>query len=213
MVVLSDNNQNILLDSRLLEYQREEANSNFIIYSQILKQLHLPAEKWEYDKVKGGHILIAQEAGMEELDAVLFKNLDYSKLATPIHLYQYNLLQLLLGRGLNFSGIGLIRERKTRFLFLSTGFDIEAMQLPVFEENDLSRFIMRRAKKQELLTAHESFFVLLNEKFRAKLLNALTLYQSETGKAISKSKLIDSILEPLRLSDLRRFSEKLINRL
>jgi hypothetical protein len=213
MLVLSDNNQNIVLDNRLVEYQREKANPNFIIYNQILKQLHLPAEKWEYDKVQHGNVLIAQEAEVEELDAVLFKNLDYSKLASPIRLYQYNLLQLLLGRGLNYSGIGLIRERKMRFLFLSTDFDIEDMQSIRFEENDLSRFILRRAKKQELLTAHESFFVLLNDKFRAKLLNALTLYQSESGNAISKTKLIDSILEPKRLRELRRFSEKLINRL
>ena len=122
-------------------------------------------------------------------------------------------MQLLLGRGLNYRGIGMIRERKIRFLFLTTAFDLEEMESSKFEENDLSRFIIRRAKKRELLTAHESFFVLLNEKFRAKLLNALTLYQSETGNVISKTEYLDRILNMDRLNELKQFSAKQINRI
>lgn len=213
MLEFADNKKNIVLDNRFVEHQRIEANPNFVVYNQILKQLHLPAEKWEYDKQQRGSILIEQEPELEELDTILFKGLDYSKLATPLSLYQYYLLQLLLGLGLNYSGIGLIRERKIRFLFLSSSFEVELMEINRFEENILSRFIMRRAKKQELLNAHESFFVLLNEKFRAKLLNALTLYQSETGDVIAKSNLIDTILDPNRLEELRSFSEKHMNRL
>ncbi len=213
MFEFADNNKNIVLDNHLSEYLRMTADPNFIIYNQLLKQLHLPAEKWEYDKEEKGKILIALEEEVEEIDAVIFKNLDYSKLASPLRLYQYNLLQLLLGRGLNYRGIGMIRERKIRFLFLTTTFDLEEMESSKFEENDLSRFIIRRAKKRELLTAHESFFVLLNEKFRAKLLNALTLYQSETGNVISKTEYLDRILNMDRLNELKQFSAKQINRI
>ncbi len=213
MFEFADNNKNIVLDNHLSEYVKMTADPNFIIYNQLLKQLHLPAEKWEYDKEEQGKVLIALEEEVEELDAIIFKDLDYSKLASPSRLYQYNLLQLLLGRGLNYRGVGMIRERKTRFLFLTTEFDLEEMENSKFEENDLSRFIIRRAKKRELLTAHESFFVLLNEKFRTKLLNALILYQSETGNAISKTEYLDKILNMDRLNELKQFSAKQINRL
>ena len=209
----ADNKNNIVLDDRVVEHERIAANANFIIYNQLLKQLHLPAEKWAYDKEQKGAILVELEREVEELDAVLFKGLDFSKLASPLRLYQYNLLQLLLGEGLNYSGIGLIRERKTRFLFLKTSFQIENMQTHRFEDNELSRFIIRRAKKRDVLNAHESFFVLLNQKFNEKLLNALMLYQSETGKSISKASLVDSILNPDRLELLRQFSETQMNRL
>ncbi len=213
MFEFADNNKNIVLDNHLSEYVKMTADPNFIIYNQLLKQLHLPAEKWEYDKEEQGKVLIALEEEVEELDAIIFKDLDYSKLASPSRLYQYNLLQLLLGRGLNYRGVGMIRERKIRFLFLTTEFDLEEMENSKFEENDLSRFIIRRAKKRELLTAHESFFVLLNEKFRTKLLNALILYQSETGNAISKTEYLDKILNMDRLNELKQFSAKQINRL
>ncbi|NOQ74420.1 MAG: hypothetical protein GQ574_20590 [Crocinitomix sp.] len=213
MLQFADNNNNTVLDQRLCEYLRAKVDPNFIVYNQFLKQLHLPAEKWEYDKKHKGKILIEQEAELEELDALLFKNLDYSKLATPLWIYKYNLLQLLLGNGLNYQGIGMIRERKIRFLFVGTEFNLENRLNVQFEENDLSRFILRRAKKQEILTAHESFFVLINEKFKAKLLNALMLYQSETGNTLSKSHLIESLLNVERLSALQQFSAKLINRL
>ncbi|MFT5821715.1 MAG: hypothetical protein ACI8ZM_002969 [Crocinitomix sp.] len=213
MFQFADNQNNIILDQRLTEYVRIEADPNFIVYNQFLKQLHLPAEKWEYHTDHKGEVLVEQADEVEELDAILFKNLDYSKLASPLRIYQYNLLQLLLGNGLNYQGIGIIRERKIRFLFLRTKFDVDNMQNTSFEVNDLSRFILRRAKKQDLLTAHESFFVLLNEKFKAKLLNALMLYQSESGKTISKAQLTEHLLNTERLSALQQFSAKLINRL
>jgi hypothetical protein len=213
MLHYSDNQNNIVLDQRLTEYVRIEVSPQFIVYNQFLKLLHLPAEKWVYDKECKGKILIEQVGELEEMDQLLFANLDYSKLASPLLIYQYNLLQLLLGNGLNFQGIGVIRERKIRLLFLATDFDLDNMHNASFDANDLSRFIQYRAKKQELLTAHETFFVLLNEKFKDKLLNALMLYQSETGKTVSKSEMMERLLNVKRLQALQDFSAKLIKRL
>ena len=67
---------------------------------------------------------------------------------------------------------------------------------------------MRRGKSSELKVAHDSFFILLDQKFKEKLLISLTLYQSETSESIDKTKLIDSVLDTERLERLRLFSMK-----
>ena len=207
---LTFNQEAVVLDEQLNEHERINVTPEFIIYNQFLNQLHLPFEKWAYEKEVRGVVLVEKHAEMEELDTFIFKELDYTRLVSPLHLYSYYLLQLFLGNALNFNGIGVLRERKSHFVFLDTAFEISNMIEPNFKLNNLGRFLLKRGRKEELLITHETFFVLLDQKFKSKILNALTLYQSETGVNIDKLNMIDAVLNQRRLEKLKAFSLKQI---
>lgn len=210
MRILTENRSGVVLDDQLNTYTVQEMTPGFIVYDQFLHQLHLPAEKWEYAHKHQGTALIRKYDELEEVDAVLFKGLDYSNLVFPLQLYTYYLLQELLGNMLNYSGLGILRERKERFIFSHTPFDLHKMIVHKFQVNDISRFIIRRAKKKDLMRTQESFFVRLDEKFKTKLLNSLILFQSETGIQVEKSVLVDRVLNPKRIAALNLFSIKQI---
>ncbi|MDA7804182.1 hypothetical protein N8987_06365 [Crocinitomix sp.] len=208
MSFFTRNNENILLNEALIEIEQIKASPEFVIYHQCLNQLHLPTQKWVYSSQKKGWLEIVRLYELLELDKVFFKSLEYSKLINPIQLYSYYLLQQFLGKLDRYQGIGLLSKSKGDFVFLNTGSSFEISAASKFERNDLSRWILRRGKSSELKVAHDSFFILLDQKFKEKLLISLTLYQSETSESIDKTKLIDSVLDTERLERLRLFSMK-----
>ena len=210
--IITFNGSSVMLDSRLHEYERIAVGANFIIYNQFLNQLHLPSEKWSYDKENKGLALVEKHPELYILDAVLFKEFEYSKVVMPLQLYKYYLLQEFLGNGLNFEGLGIINEKKTRISYLNTDFSLRNWGNDQFQMNDLSRFIIKKAKKEELINAHETFFVLIDDKLKIKLLNALTFYQAETGLKVGKIELVDRLFDTERLAKLKAFSRNLIER-
>ena len=210
MDAVFSNGSTIVLDDGLNEYERFQASESFVIYAQFLSQLHFPHEKWQYEANRSGHILVERPPELLMLDTVLFKELDYTKLVKPLQLYTYYLLQAFLGNNLVFNGLGLLPERKTRIIYLQMELDLEEMNKKTFKTNDLSRFMLKKASKEDLLHTHETFFVLLDEKFKSKLWNALTLFHAETGKPVEKSRWVDHVLSNDRLAQLKAFSKQLI---
>lgn len=210
--LIAFNGENFWLDDRLQEYEEQEVTVHFIIYNQLLRQLHLPAEKWHYLKGANGCILVEKNPELVQMNEVIFKELDYSKLVSPLRLYAYYLLQEFLGNGLNFNGLGLVFERKTRLMYLDTDFDLNRFKRCDFSANDISHFVLKRAKRDDLLQVHETFFVMMDEHIKGKLMIELTRYQSETGHPLEKNDFINTLFDPERLQVLKSFSKKIIDR-
>ena len=204
------NKKNIWLDDQLEAYECVNLTPEYVVYDLFLHQLHLPTDVWKYGPNQNGNGFVKQTNEMELMDKIRFGDLDYTKLVSPVRLYTYYLIQQYFGIKSFFSGIGLIYERKTRFVFLNRGIVLEEMEGMKFSQNDLSYWMLKKARFKDLKAAHESFFVLLDDKFKAKILNALILFQSETGIEVEKGQLIDTVLNPQRLKALKEFSAELI---
>lgn len=210
--LIAFNGENFWLDDRLQEYEEQEVTVHFIVYNQLLRQLHLPTEKWHYLKHANGRILVEKNAELLQMNEVIFKELDYSKLVSPLRLYAYYLLQEFLGNGLNFKGLGLVFERKARLMYLHTDFDLYRCQHCDFSTNDISHFVVKRAKWDDLMQVHETFFVLMDQHIKGKLMIELTRYQAETGLTVEKKDFINTLFDPERLKVLKSFSQKIIDR-
>ena len=160
-----------------------------------------------------GDVLIQEHDELHQLSKIDFERQELSDLASPLRLYTYYLLQQFLGNGSFYGGIGLVPDKKARLVFLNTAFELANMEVPNFSMNNIARLVMKPKFKKELLRVHETFFVLFNPQFKSKLLNALTLYQSETGQEVDKMIWIDHLLDPKRIDQLNIFSIKQIARL
>lgn len=213
MKILANNGKQIVLDEQLNEYTAQSVTPNFVIYQQFLNLLHLPAEKWEYSKTNKGKVFIQETPEMEELNRVDFRRYEISDFALPLRLYTYFLLQSFLGNGEHFGGVGLLPGKKMRMVFLDTHFSHEKMGESSFEMNQIGRLTLKPARKKDLLNVHEAFFVLMNKKIKPRLMNALILYQTETGQDLNKLRLLEPLLDQSRLDRLNVFSIKQIARL
>jgi hypothetical protein len=197
------NNKGIVLDENLQEYEFVKVDPTLVIYHQFLNQLHLPNQKWNYSKQDPGAILVEFPDQMEVLDSILFKSLDLKTCVTPIQLYTYSLLQAYFANKEVFDGIGIIRDRKTHFIFLNQIIPSNFKDQQNFETAHFHLTLLKHLRKDELLNAYESFFVLLDQKFEDKLMNALTMYQTETGHVISKQDWIQKFMDYKRLDALK----------
>jgi hypothetical protein len=202
------NNKGIVLDENLLEYELVKVDPTLVIYHQFLNQLHLPNQKWTYSKQDPGAILVEFPDQMEILDAILFKSLDLKTCVTPIQLYTYSLLQSYFGNKEVFDGIGIIRDRKNHFIFLNQAINSSFTEQTNFETDNFHLILLKHLRKDELLNAYESFFVLLDQKFEDKLMNALTMYQTETGHVIAKQDWIQKFMDYKRLDALRTSTKR-----
>jgi hypothetical protein len=202
------NNKGIVLDENLLEYELVAVDPTLVIYHQFLNQLHLPYQKWTYSKQEVGRILIEFPDKMEILDAILFKSLDLKTCVTPIQLYTYSLLQAYFGTKEIFDGIGIIRDRKNHFIFLNQSIAFDFKETKQFEATNFNLILMKHLRKDDLLNAYESFFVLLDQKFEEKLMNALTMYQTETGHVIAKQEWIQKFMDYERLIALKHATKR-----
>jgi hypothetical protein len=201
------NNKGIVLDENLQEYELVNVDPTFVIYHQFLNQLHLPNQKWTYSKLEVGRILIEFPDKMEILDIILFKSLDLKTCVTPIQLYTYALLQTYFGNKAVFEGIGIIRDRKNHFIFLNQAIDSSFTEQTNFETRNFHLMLLKHLRKDELVNAYESFFVLLDQKFEEKLMNALTIYQTETGHVIAKQDWIQKFLDHERLTAFKHYAK------
>lgn len=201
------NNKGIVLDENLQEFELVAVDPTLVIYYQFLNQLHLPNLKWTYSKQDQGAILVEFPDKMEILDVILFKSLDLKTCVTPIQLYTYALLQTYFGNKAVFEGIGIIRDRKNHFIFLNQSIDSSFTEQTNFETTNFHLMLLKHLRKDELVNAYESFFVLLDQKFEEKLMNALTMYQTETGHAIAKQTWIQKFLDYERLTAFKHYAK------
>ncbi len=211
MEYIAFNDNNVFIDVNFNEHEQVKINERHILYAETLKQLHLPFEKWAYSKTEKQCILIQRNRELELLDSILFEHLDYSKLLNPKQLYLFYVLQLLLGNPLDFNQIGVVRGVKNRLIFPMADFDPEKMEENNFRKNALSHFLAKRMKDKERVSATDEFFILLSEKFKTKLLNALTRYQSETGLIFDKHSIVEKFLDKNRMKQLNAFLQKEMN--
>jgi hypothetical protein len=117
-------------------------------------------------------------------------------------------LEQLLGNKTAYSDIGLLRLRKNQLVFNLKSFDSAAFEQCRFEQNWLSDYVVKRIAKKDLMQTTDAFFILLNEKFKAKLLNSITYFQSETGMKVNKNEFVEHLFLPDRLEALATFVKR-----
>jgi|GEM_PF-2937114 len=205
MDVLARRTDGLLLNEALQTFEPVVADPSYIIYHQFLIQLHLPCEKWDYsrDETSIIHLQIPEE--MEQMDRLTLKHMDVKQFVYPARLFTYFLLQNYLGKGNNFSGIGLFHKRKSHLIFLSECADFNSFGTGDFWMDDFGRFTLKFLKKSDLQNAFESFFVLIDRKFESKLQLVLTQYASSTGHMIEKSLWLNRALNMDRLAALNQY--------
>jgi len=207
------NKTNLFLDNQLNCLVLIDADPTYLIYSQVLSQLHLPASKWQFERGGTGKLEEEEVNELVMLDAVLLSSLEIMNSVQPIRLFTYYLLQNYLGRANYFNGVGIIHDRKNHFHFLPTSFDVDTMSNVPFFVDEIGQYCLKKLKKNDLWQAFESFFVLMDEKLEPKIQLALTLYASETGTNFDKNQLINKVIDFQRLERLRTFVTKTLDRL
>lgn len=205
MKVLARRTGGLFLSDAMQTYEPKQADPSYVIYHQFLTQLHLPCEKWEYNKENTSAIYLQIPDEMEEMDSFTLKFMDVKQFVYPARLFTYFLLQNYVGKPNHFSGIGMFHKRKSHLLFLSDNIDFKSFGTGDFWMDDFGRFTLKSLKKSDLQNAFESFFVLIDSKFEAKLQLALTQYASSTGNSIDKSLWLNRALNMDRLAALQQY--------
>lgn len=204
MKIIARNNDGIFLDSSLNEYSALEATPGLVVYQYLLSQFHLPRLDWDYDKSNPGTVLVEIHEEAEVMDSVLFDLLDYSNIAFPMKLFTFYLLGQLTGNS-GWNQIGLVRGKKDNFIFFPSDMNTENLKNTQFELNKLGRFMLRKAKKDELKRAADSFFILLDSRLEERILNGLIQFHSETGIKADKGSYVDALFLTSRIKKLASF--------
>lgn len=205
MQFLASKKEGLFLSESLHTYARIPIDPSYILYHQFLLQLHLPCEKWDYVKSDTANISVQIPEKFEQMDALTLKFMDVKNFVYPARLFTYFLLKNYLGSCNDYGGVGLLHKRKTHFIFLNSVMEFENFGNRKFEIDDMGRFAFKHIKKSDLQTAFESFFVLIDEKFEAKLQFALTQFVSSTGKHIDKAAWLNRAINLDRLAKLQHF--------
>lgn len=205
MNILAKRMNGLSLSDALQTYEQISADPSYMLYHQFLVQLHLPCEKWDYFKEDRSKINLQIPDEIELMDSITLKFLEVKQFVYPARLFTYFLLQNYLGTPNQFSDVGLYHKRKSHFIFLTRPSTFEAFGTGDFWMDDFGRFMIKNLKKSDLQTAFESFFVLIDEKFEAKLQLALTQYVSTTGTPIDKSKWLKRAVNMDRLAALKNY--------
>lgn len=210
MQFIADNHEGVFLSSDLKEYRRIDADLTYVVYFELLEQLKLPCQSLAYNKHDSNALFLTSLPEVEELDSYSFMEIEFNSTISPLGLFTYYILEQLLGNKTRYADIGLLRLRKNQLVFSLKPFDIKQFNQPNFERNWLADYVLRNCAKKDLQHTIDTFFILLNEKFKSKLLNAITYFQSKTGIQVNKNDFVATLFAPERLTALETFvNEKL----
>jgi hypothetical protein len=212
MEVITRNSEGVGINGSLETFLDIKADPGKVFFALFLKQLHLPGINWAYHPTDRDMIRLEEPEEVIQLDEIKNMAIEANELVYPAQAYSYFLLTQYLQIEKPLSSLFLVPGRKSQFLFDLIDFQpkTEAFQP---KRNGVISLVKGIRNKKIIREAHESFFVLLDQKFGERLNTACLAWQSKTGQTINKSRWLAYCVDKDRLKKLEKFSTDLIQEL
>lgn len=210
--IIGRNKDDLGINAGLDSFRFSPCHPSLVLSALFLKQLHLPAVEWDYDPTQSNKLIIQEPELAIQMNEVWIRQVESRDFVYPEQSYTYFLLTSFLQVSKPLVSIYQIPDKKSRFLFGLMSFETHLNQRPI-QRNSILGFLKGFKGKKRLEDAHESFFVLLDDKLTTRMKNALVAYETRAGEKIDRSAWLAYCTDAERLKQLKLYSEKLIREL